>query len=126
MTSSIQAITMDCDDALILSSFWAGVLGESVDPDEHGSGPFFQSIGRSAPTGSGVAMMFIKVPEGKTAKNRMHLDLSTADREVETERLLTLGASLVDNKDEWGVQWTTLSDPEGNEFCVAEAHKLFE
>lgn len=119
MTSSIRAITIDCEDAVILSGFWGGVLGEAVDPDESGAGPFFQSIGRSNPTRSGIVMMFIKVPEGKTAKNRMHLDLSTDDRAVETKRLLALGASVVHEKEEWGVQWTTLSDPEGNEFCIS-------
>jgi len=122
MTSTIQAITVDCQDALALSAFWAAVLGETVDPDDNGSGPFFQSLGRSTPPKSGVAMMFIKVPEGKSAKNRMHLDLATDDRAAEAERLLELGASLVHDKDEWGVQWSTFSDPEGNEFCVANAH----
>ncbi len=121
MTCSIRAITIDCDNAETLSTFWAGVLGTEVDPDESGSGQFFQSLGPSAAARSVPVMMFIKVPEGKTAKNRMRLDLGTDDREAETDRLVALGASLVHKKDEWGVQWTTSSDPDGNEFCVAEA-----
>lgn len=120
MTSKIQAITFDCQNALTLVNFWADVLGTAADPDERGTGPFFQSIGRSAPSPSGVAMMFIQVPEGKTAKNRVHLDLSADDGAAEEARLLSLGATKVHEKDEWGVQWTTFADPEGNEFCVAQ------
>ena len=67
-------------------------------------------------------MMFIKVPEGKTAKNRMHLDLGSNDRAADVERLLTLGATEIHKKDEWGIERTTLADPEGNEFCIAGHH----
>ena len=120
MTSSLAAITIDCENALTLSAFWAGVLGVEADPDERGSGPFFQSIGRSAEDWAGPIMMFIKVPEGKTAKNRVHLDLSCSDRIAEVDRLLALGATHVHDKDEWGTIWTTFQDPEGNEFCVSD------
>ena len=68
----------------------------------------------------GPVMMFIQVPEAKAAKNRMHLDLSADDRDAEVERLVALGATRIHDKDEWGIQWTTLADPEGNEFCIAE------
>lgn len=121
MTSSVQAITFDCEDALVLSAFWSGVLGRDVDPDEGGSGSFFQSIGRSTGDG-GPVLMFIKVPESKTAKNRVHLDLATEDLEAEVARLKGLGATFVHEKNEWGVNWTTFTDPEGNEFCVAGPH----
>jgi predicted enzyme related to lactoylglutathione lyase len=50
----------------------------------------------------------------------VHLDLGADDRAAEVERLLALGATHVHDKDEYGVRWTTLADPEGNEFCVAE------
>ena len=120
MTSSIGSITFDCENAVTLAEFWAAVLGAEVDPDERNTGMFFQSIGRSADQWAGPIMMFIKVPEGKTAKNRVHLDLTTADRAAEVERLMGLGATEVAARDEWGMSWTTLTDPEGNEFCVAE------
>ncbi len=120
MTSSLAAITVDCDNALTLSAFWAGVLGVEPDPDDGGSGAFFQSIGRSTDGWAGPIMMFIKVPEGKTAKNRVHLDLKCADRSAEVQRLLGLGATHFHDKDEWGTVWTTLLDPEGNEFCLAD------
>ena len=119
MTSSIASITVDCDNALTLSTFWAALLGVETDPDERSTGPFFQTVGRTIEGWTGPIMMFIKVPEGKTAKNRMHLDLMTSDRTVEVERLLGLGARHVHDKEEWGMKWTTLQDPEGNEFCVA-------
>ena len=123
MTSSIASITVDCDNALTLSAFWASVLGVEADPDERSTGPFFQTIGRTADGWTGPIMMFIKVPEGKTAKNRMHLDLTTSDRAAELERLVGLGATHVHDKDEWGMKWTTLQDPEGNEFCIADSHQ---
>ena len=50
----------------------------------------------------------------------MHVDLVAGDRDAEVERLVTLGATKVADKDEWGISWTVLHDPEGNEFCVAQ------
>ena len=71
--------------------------------------------------GADPTWLFAKVPEGKSAKNRMHLDLAAADREAEVARLVELGATRVTDMDEWGYQWTVMQDPEGNEFCVAQA-----
>ena len=65
------------------------------------------------------SMMFIRVPENKTSKNRMHLDLFAPDREAEAARLVELGATRGEDHDEYGVRWTVFTDPEGNEFCVA-------
>lgn len=67
--------------------------------------------------------MFAKVPEPKTAKNRMHLDLMTPDPEAEIARLVGLGASRVADMEEYGYKWTVMADPEGNEFCVAKARE---
>ena len=66
-------------------------------------------------------LLFITVPDGKTVKNRVHLDLRPADRtrEQETERIVALGASqLADHRRPDGSGWITLADPEGNEFCI--------
>lgn len=52
----------------------------------------------------------------------MHIDLTADDRNAEVARLIDLGATHVDDKDEWGVQWSTMQDPEGNEFCIAGPH----
>jgi hypothetical protein len=118
MTSRIASVTFDCENALLLSEFWAQVVGRTV-----GSGPpepseMFASV---APGDDGSPMMmFLKVPEGKTAKNRVHFDLATGDRAAEVTRLVELGAIHLYDKDEWSVSWATLTDPEGNEFCVSE------
>ena len=65
--------------------------------------------------------MFLAVPEAKTAKNRVHIDFTAADRHAEVARLVALGAVEVDEHAMAGFTWTVLNDPEGNEFCVAEA-----
>ena len=70
----------------------------------------------------GQGLVFVPVPEGKTVKNRLHIDLAphtSQDRDAEIQRLLDLGATKVDvGQDEDEVTWTVLADPEGNEFCV--------
>ena len=121
MTIDVAAITFDCADAGKVAAFWSAALDRPLDPSEPGSSEFFASIGRQgAAAGSGPALMFIQVPEGKTVKNRVHLDLVADDLGAEVERLVALGATHVHDKEEWRVTWTTLTDPEGNEFCVAD------
>lgn len=117
MTLSIAAITFDCHDAAKLSAFWSAAFQQPLDA-EPAPNRFFASIGRTT-SDEGPTMMFIAVPEGKTTKNRVHLDLQADDREAEVARLVELGAAVVHDKDEWDTRWTTMTDPEGNEFCVA-------
>jgi predicted enzyme related to lactoylglutathione lyase len=119
MSLDIAAITFDCANAAELGRFWSLALGRELDPAPPDQAEYFASIGVATPDPGRPAMMFIQVPEGKTAKNRVHLDLNAADRAAEVERLVELGATVVHDKDEWGTRWTTLTDPEGNEFCVA-------
>lgn len=113
MTLRLGNITFDCAHALSQAQFWSAALGLPIRPDAN---DFFASLdgGRGGPT-----WLFIQVPEGKTAKNRMHIDLAADDREAEVQRLVRLGATRVGEKDEWGIRWTVLNDPEGNEFCVS-------
>ena len=113
MSLSLANVTFDCADPLAVSAFWAGALGKSVDP---GASPYFCTIGH--PNGS-PTFFFIKVPEAKTVKNRVPLDLSAEDRAAEVARLVALGATHVADRDEWGHQWSVLADIEGNEFCVS-------
>jgi hypothetical protein len=115
MTASIYSITFDCRNGGDLASFWGQALGREVDPEPN---EFFASIGRTNSDGKPV-MMFIQVPEDKSTKNRVHLDLGTTDREREVERFVGLGATVHSEHDQWGTRWTTLLDPEGNEFCIA-------
>ena len=118
MPSRIASVTFDCENALSLGEFWAQVVGPTVGLGPPEPSEFFASV---TPGDDGSPMMmFPKIPEGKTAKNRAHLDLATGDRAAEVTRLVELGAIYLYDKDEWGISWATLTDPEGNEFCVSE------
>lgn len=119
MPLDIAAITFDCRHAMDLARFWSAALDRPIDPGDESTAEFFASIGRSGPADGRPVLMFIQVPEPKSVKNRVHLDLDAGDRAAEVERLVALGATVVHDKDEWGTRWTTLTDPEGNEFCVA-------
>jgi hypothetical protein len=119
MTNRLYAVTFDCADAAELGGFWAQALGRELDP---GAGKGFASIGLHDPARTGPGWCFAQVPEGKSAKNRMHPDLITADLEAEVGRLIGLGASRKDDIKLGSMRWTTLLDPEGNEFdVIAEA-----
>ena len=109
----IDWIAIDCHDPRLLARFWSEALGyrvlEDDDPDE-------VLIVPPTPT-PGPRFLFLKVPEGKIVKNRIHLDLRSADQEAEVERLIALGAEPVDIG-QGEVTWVVLADPEGNEFCI--------
>ena len=110
MTSEIASITFDATDASELAGFWSAVLDRPV---ADGANQFFARIDGTP------MMMFIAVPEAKAARNRCHLDLVAQDRADEVERLQGLGAEFVHEKEEFGVHWVTMNDPQGNEFCVS-------
>ena len=119
MTSEISHTSVDARDAYAQARWWSRVLAWSEDPrDRNEPGDeecmIFSADGRRR-------LLFIEVPEPRSVKNRLHLDLVPTDgtRDVEVERLLGLGATmLVDRRHEDGSGWATLADPEGNEFCV--------
>ena len=124
MAVRIAAVTVDCNDALAVARFWSAALDRPLDPRSTSD---FASIGmpehrdtKGWRLDDDPTWLFAKVPESKTAKNRMHVDLAAPDRETEVARLLELGATLVADMNEWGYEWTVLQDPEGNEFCVAD------
>lgn len=120
MTSRIRNITFDCHDPELVGRFWAGVTGWGDDPDYPNSpgDPEWLIVHPDNPTG----LLFIRVPEGKSVKNRLHLDVVPVDRtrEEEVDRLLAAGATMVDDRrdPETFRGWAVLADPEGNEFCV--------
>ncbi len=120
MTLVHRAVTFDCTDAMVVSRFWSAVLGRPIDTEPMPPSPFFASIGLTDAAQPGF--MFIQVPEGKTVKNRVHLDLDADDVAAEVARVVALGATALYDKDEFGLQWTTLADPEGNEFCIGTPH----
>ena len=116
MAMTVNNMTFDCADARGLAEFWAAMTGWIVfydDDPEVLVAPHFPATG---PT-----LLFIPVPEGKTAKNRLHLDLQPSDRtrDEAVAQALSLGATLVgDFRKDDGTGWVTLADPVGNEFCV--------
>jgi hypothetical protein len=138
-------VTFDAVDPHAQARFWAAALGYEVeDHDEFirkmldtgisedlvieiDGQLFWRTATAIRPPGAGDdearlgrRLLFQTVPEAKVGKNRLHLDLNVgADRrDAEVERLLGLGASLVGRYDEPEGRWVTLTDPEGNEFCV--------
>lgn len=115
MSSLVHHITVDCGDAYALASFWSQVTGRPMsDEDQPGDPEVLIHLAE------GPGLLFIQVPEGKTVKNRVHLDLQAdTTRDAEVERLLGIGATLVDDQRRPnGRGWVVLADPEGNEFCV--------
>jgi len=119
MTARPRNITFDCADPYRLAGFWSEVTGYGEDP-ENGNAPEDPEALLVGADGQ-PNLLFIKVPEGKTIKNRVHLDLMPTQhtRDQEVARLLELGATLVaDHRRPDGTGWVVLADPEGNEFCV--------
>jgi len=124
MTVEIAQITFDCTDPYAMSQFWAEVTGWEGDADEPNI-PEDEFTWLQDPVAKGTALYFQRVPEGKVVKNRLHLDLApkTGTRDEEYARLLSIGATLVDDQRKPdGTGWVVLADIEGNEFCVERGH----
>jgi catechol 2,3-dioxygenase-like lactoylglutathione lyase family enzyme len=113
MSTSLLAIAIDCADAAALARFWADVLGRQVAEDSTSERAVLLP-GDSDPSGPRIA--FNKVPEPKTVKNRLHLDVISDAFDAETERLLSLGAQRIRDVQRDKFRWTTFADIEGNEF----------
>jgi predicted enzyme related to lactoylglutathione lyase len=109
----LHNVTFDAQDPAALAAFWSAVLERPV---ADGANRFVAMIDR---TPTDPRWLFIRVPEDKSAKNRMHVDLDCDDLGAARSQLEALGASFVHEKDEYGIHWLTFRDPEGNEFCVA-------
>jgi catechol-2,3-dioxygenase len=111
MTNSLLAVTFDCADAAALARFWADVLGRQVAED-----PTSERAVILPGDGDGPRITFNQVPEPKTVKNRLHLDVVSDTFDAETERLLSLGAQRIRDVQRDKFRWTTFADIEGNEF----------
>ena len=127
MVARIRHITVDCKDAFSLARFWGEVTGWPVYPDSSpGDAEVLVAPSYPEPAGPPLSgLLFVQVPEGKVAKNRVHLDLAPTDgtRDDEVARLLALGASVAaDHRTPEGPGWVVLTDPEGNEFCVERSN----
>ncbi|WP_456824180.1 VOC family protein [Cellulomonas sp. P5_E12] len=117
MAPVVSHLVIDCADPHTLARWWRDVLGWTYlwevaeDDDEVAIGPA---------DGGSTGWLFLKVPDVKTVKNRLHPDLrppNGSDQATELERLLSLGATRVDIG-QGDVPWHVLADPEGNEFCL--------
>ena len=143
MATAVQ-VTFDANDPPSLADFWAAALGYEIPPPppgfdswddwaiEEGIPEEEWDMARALvdPDGVGPRFFFQKVPEGKTAKNRLHLDLRVAGGpgtpfktkkqriDAEAERIEALGATRIGPVEERGQYWIVMQDPEGNEFCV--------
>lgn len=133
-------VTFDAADPHALAAWWAELLGYQVE-DHHdrvsqlladgavsenevvtfdGRLYFATATAASDPDGRGPRLFFQKVPEPKTAKNRVHLDVPAADGDLEAavERLTAKGAKFLDYGSHPGARWAVMQDPEGNELCI--------
>ena len=141
MTVGFQ-VTFDAEQPRQLGEFWAQALGyvEQPPPEGHGSwDAYADSVGMPQeqrdgfyavvdPDGGRPRLLFRRVPEGKSAKNRVHLDVNVGAGHpplerpgivrAEADRLVTLGANELREASEHGEHWIVLQDPEGNEFCL--------
>jgi hypothetical protein len=104
----IAALAIDCAEPAELAHWWSRLLGGRVEVDADGDATLH--------TPGGLAIDFARVPEPKTVKNRLHLDLRSTDLAEATEQALALGATRADDIYDGG-RWQVMRDPEGNEFC---------
>lgn len=122
MSSKLTELGIDCADPHALAEFWCAVLDYEVHDEEDGVvtiGPRETSGRQHRPGPVPPTLTFARVPEAKTGKNRLHLDVNPTDREQREEvgRLVELGARHVD-VGQGQQSWIVLADPEDNEFCV--------
>ena len=143
MATPVQVV-IDCADPARLAGFWADALGYEIQAPPEGFDTWEDALrawgvpedawnSRSAivdPDEAGPRIFFQQVPEQKTVKNRVHLDVNAGGPqgtppeerrrrvEAEAERLASLGASVFREVEERGEHWIVMQDPEGNEFCV--------
>jgi predicted enzyme related to lactoylglutathione lyase len=114
MSLRIETVSIDAHDPARIARWWAEAIGWTVtyeDDDE---------VALESPADKGTPLLFLKVPDDKQVKNRLHLDLRPDDQAAEVARLEAVGATRVDIG-QGDVTWVVMADPEGNEFCVLRA-----
>lgn len=134
-------VTMDAASPKALAAFWKLALGYRDDDPPEGHDSWDEVLAELPPErrddanaiidpdGVGPRLYFQKVPEGKQAKNRVHLDINASKTATDgdgwaavlahVERLVAAGGTMVEERSgEWGDRWILMADPDGNEFCV--------
>jgi Glyoxalase-like domain len=114
MACKFSELVIDSVHPERIARWWANVLDYRITEADD------EQVEISGPPGAGPTLVFVRVPETKSVKNRLHIDVSPTDREkeAELERLLELGAERVDVGQGDDAGWVVLRDPEGNEFCL--------
>lgn len=112
----LEAITVDCADALALARFWGALFDTEIASTE-GEGPIYVDL---RPAAGAPILRFQRVPEPKSVKNRVHLDIQVADLDEARARVEALGGRRISAQvfEEFGYRWVVMADPEGNEFCL--------
>ena len=116
--NTVRHITVDAHDPWQLAQFWSLVTGYPVSKED---APGDDEVLLEPPAPGWPGLLFIRVPDEKAGKNRVHLDIQpdTGTRDEAVQRFLAAGATLYDDhRTAEGLGWATLRDPEGNEFCV--------
>lgn len=116
MVSKFTELCIDCARPRELAEFWSSVLDYPIVADEEED-----EVEIKGADDSGPSLLFVVVPEGKAAKNRLHIDVNPVDRSQaeEVERVLALGARKIDIG-QGEVGWVVMADPEDNEFCILQ------
>ena len=106
-------LTMDANDVESLADFWCEATDYTV-ADSHY--PILAVLASEKP--NYPRLLILQVPETKSAKNRVHIEFKTDDLKSEAERIVELGATLIEEREFGDTQWIVMQDPEGNEFCL--------
>ncbi|GGN89679.1 VOC family protein [Nocardia rhizosphaerihabitans] len=116
MTLALGNVTFDCQNSAdALAEFYAQLLDRPVDPE---ASAYFATVGQTS--GASPVLMFIQVPDKTPGKNVVHLDFHSVQWRDYVERAISLGAKHIGDFDEYGQQWVTLADPEGNLFDIGK------
>jgi predicted enzyme related to lactoylglutathione lyase len=113
----IQCVVVDSEDCQLLARFWSQALGWRITHKSDHEWVIEPPAG-SPPVDVAPDIVFVKVPDAKAGKNRLHFDLRPGDQAQEVHRLTALGARRADIGQSDDVSWIVMADPEGNEFCV--------
>ncbi len=115
MSLRVGEVVIDCADHGAVVDFWAAAL----DYERHDVNDQYVALASREQAAGRPPLLFQKVPEAKTVKNRVHLDFRSESMPDEVARLRALGATFIAERSLGTLTWTVMADPEGNEFCVS-------